>query len=248
MQRSKLLWTFLFFSCSSVSVLTDSEFNDKNDGPMDSKWITTENDKDYSDVKTIGLNGDTQNLHQPLDRIKRDPVFSDSGYGSRLQAGSQLADDWLALQEVFGSEGPGKRSDGSMAYDIPRAYILKRDHGYGSRVRAGHNVANSLLARNKLFGIYGPGRKRSQYPIKAVGDSRKMRELVTEAVNMLKHDNSLYDDESIRDDDMDMLKTQKRRLVSDSGYGSRIDAANKLARDLSAIDDVFGVYGPGKKR
>lgn len=40
--------------------------------------------------------------------------------------------------------------------------------------------------------------------------------------------------------------TQKRYLMSDSGYGSRIDAANKLARGLSVVD-VFGKYGPGKK-
>lgn len=221
--------TFLLLYCSSVSVLSDTLSNmATNDVDSISKeiltsgWTGSEDNLDMPDKENTGRH---YNLEDSVafetkthGRVKRAPLFSDNGYGSRLTAGSKLANDWLALKKVFGSVGPGKRSDDSISYDTN---IVKRDHGYGSRVRAGHNIANSLLARNKVFGIYGPGRKRAVY---------------------------FQDEFSPYKTGGDMLETQKRRLVSDSGYGSRIAAANELARDLSAIDDVFGIYGPGKKR
>ena len=35
--------------------------------------------------------------------------------------------------------------------------------------------------------------------------------------------------------------------LSDAGYASRIQAANDVAHDIQTKEDVYGVYGPGRR-
>ena len=265
--------TFLLFSCSTVLVLSDVGFRNEHSSSTesDTEFMHKErfaSDNDFGgngkDSYTKRMNSETDQSH---DRFKRKAIFSDNGYGSRLTAGSNLANDYYALHSIFGQEGPGKRASERTIYDIKRPYVpspvwIKRDHGYGSRIRAGSNFADSMLARNSLFGKYGPGRKRSEnamnykflhgelqpLAVNAGGNNRKIKQLVTDTIDMLANTDELTGDGSIHinDSDEDIYETQKRRVYTDSGYGSRIDAAANIARDVAAIDDVFGIYGPGR--
>ena len=264
---------FLLFSCSTVLVISDIGFRNEHSLSTESDTefmpkepYTSDNDLggDGKDSYTESMNSETDQSH---DRLRREAIFSDIGYGSRLTAGSNLANDYYALHSVFGQEGPGKRASERMIHDIKRPYVpslvwIKRDHGYGSRVRAGSKFADSVLARNSLFGKHGPGRKRSEnamnyeflrgelqpLAVNAAGNNRKMEQLVTDNIDMLTSTDELSGDGSIpiNDSDEDIYETPKRRVYTDSGYGSRINAAANIARDVAAIDAVFGIYGPGR--
>ena len=267
MQRAKHSWTFLVFCCYIeiivgaavlLPVKTDGEAISK--GTVDADSTYSANDLDMTGESKEDFSDDKVNIH---DRFKRTAVFSDSGYGSRLTAGSNLANDYLALQKVFGNGGPGKRSGADMQFYKLGIYgrpevLLKRDHGYGSRLRAGDNISRSLLARNSLFGTYGPGRKRSGYylapsfrnPEPFFSDKMKDIDQLA-ATGWLSTNSDLVDDSAEFEGTFGETDggngVEKRRLVSDSGYGSRIDAANNVASDLSAVHDVYGIYGPGKR-
>ena len=259
----------LLLTCPTFLVLTDAEHSTEEDDVFVLENFERGNIEEMKgdgniDDKTYGLaNGVQTETEQPHDRVRRKAIFTDSGYGSRLSAGSNVAKDYLALQKVFGQQGPGKRAGGDTMYDmIQQPNVIKRDHGYGSRVRAGDNLANLMLARQSLYGSYGPGRKRNDLrynylngqlrplALKAAGDNGKIKQLVNDAVDILVNTDGLKGHNPVVVDSKDLsgefFEAPKRRVITDSGYGSRIDAASNVARDIAAIDDVFGIYGPGR--
>ena len=260
MQYVNHSWALLAFFCSTIAgteiilpVKHDRNFFSK--GIIGGEWTDTAND----DLEiTGGSKDDLYNTHNGVskvnekhERYKRTPVFSDSGYGSRLTAGSNIAHDYLALKKVFGNAGPGKRSGvHTNWFDRPKVKP-KRDYGYGSRLRAGEQMGNSVLARNSLYGIHGPGRKRYGHAAPLYQSSEPVFDTNIgrmAAIEWLaENNNPLYDRLATNEETDGSENVEKRRLVSDSGYSSRIDAANNVATDLNAIHDVFGIYGPGKR-
>lgn len=93
----------------------------------------------------------------------------DSGYGSRIQTGAQVAADRTAFDDVFGNWGVGKRSQspennieqfkmdvGGLAGDSEKRAFS--DMGYGSRIVASARIARAKAAKN-LFGYGGPGKR-----------------------------------------------------------------------------------------
>ena len=147
------------------------------------------------------------------------PIFSDSDYGSRLTAGSNLVQDRIAWHNVFGRGGPGKRS-------FPRTIVptTQADSGLGLRID----------------GLHGEDISRDMYRYML----QKLRLAPDGGLDLRVSDSdSNYNNGEI----VVVQSPQKRRLMTDGGYGSRIDAANKLAVDLSMVDYVFGRLGPGKR-
>lgn len=93
----------------------------------------------------------------------------DSGYGSRIQTGAQVAADRTAFDDVFGNWGVGKRSQspennieqfkmdvGGLAGDSEKRSFS--DMGYESRIVASARIARAKEAKS-LFGNGGPGKR-----------------------------------------------------------------------------------------
>jgi len=85
----------------------------------------------------------------------------DSGYGSRVQAGSQVASDLVAMSDLFGDYGPGKNKRDMDGAEVSEKEMMSKrssfDMGYGSRIFAGSRLARSKQAQG-LFGSDGPGK------------------------------------------------------------------------------------------
>ena len=262
-------WTLLALFCSVFTVGTEIILPVKHDmdaiskGTIDGDWTNpVVDDSDITGKDEDSRNSDIRlNANTIVDkqgRYKRKALFSDSGYGSRLTAGSNIAHDYLALKKVFGNVGPGKRSDIGVDFYKRKLYKVpklkpKRDYEYDSWLRAGDSMANSMLARKRLYGTFRRGRRYDAAPFSK--NSEPFSNMDVDGGNVVDWSaassdilgDALSGTEETNEETDDGGEVEKRRLVSDSGYSSRIDAANDVAADLAAVHDVFGMYGPGKR-
>ena len=180
MQLFSHSWTLLALFCSVFTVGTEIILPVKHDtaaiskGTIDGDWTKpVVDDSDITGKDEDSRNSDIRlNANTIVDkhsRYKRKALFSDSGYGSRLTAGSNLAHDYLALKKVFGNVGPGKRSDIGVDFYIRGLYKVpklkpKRDYEDDSWLRAGDNMADSMLGRKRLYGTFRHGRRYDAAP------------------------------------------------------------------------------------
>ena len=213
-----------------------------------------EDNYDFGDIKSFDLS----DISQEYDFNKRgSPVFTaDNGYGSRLAAGSRLVQNQLAWHNIFGRGGPGKRSFSGRRVWSTQGAARENKHGSMSVFRDRNNNRNSkdnyrIMDNNALeidngLGLRINGLHRADNDWIDTHASTKRRLVDQGGLGLrVRESNGVYDDYNGEIDNV--RSPQKRVLVNDSGYGSRIDAANKLAVDLSAMDYVFGRYGPGKR-
>ena len=168
-------------------------------------------------------NGDIS-ADRKLHRSRRSAYVSDHGYGSRLQAGSNIAQDVSAIHDIFGKYGVGKRNkntisefDNYSTNSFARE-VVNKDSGYNSR-RADVAI-NAFLLGTKYA--------RNQKPLETDDFTRSL-------------------DDDLNSFEVDNLGTHEKRSTTDYGYGSRIEAGNKLANSLWTKDSLYGTGGPGKR-
>ena len=177
---------------------------------------------------TLQTCGDQNNVHcntinpqrfnEMILRHKRS-TFTDAGYGSRLQAGSNVATSSDALRSIYGKFGPGKRSI-NFFEQIQKERLKELERlqrllaVYDDRLQKGGDIAHSNN-RDDLIDTTG---------------------LETRSVD-LKNLNILYDDNNTIKD---------KRLITDCGYGSRLQAGRNVAKSWDR-SGLFGIMGPGKR-
>ena len=141
-----------------------------------------------------------------------------------------------------------------------RAAMPMSDHGYGSRLLAGQNMAHDMSIFGDVFGKYGPGKRAFDFQLR---DKKQLTDhgygsRVDAGSNMA---NSLWTKENIfgrsgpgkrsnlwRLNSFEHFGRPHNNFVTDSGYGSRIDTGSTLARDFVAEGDLFGRFGPGRRK
>jgi hypothetical protein len=191
----------------------------------------------------------------------RRSVLTDVGYGSRLQAGSNIIRSSNILRSIYGKYGPGKRSlhfsDDRQKYrlkEIQRIKQILSEYVHGYRLQESENIANSFDSES-LASTTEP--TKSSFEINDVNKIKNKR-LSTDygygsrlqaGRNLAKSwgRNELfgtmgpgkrsYPDFSERE--------LAKRIVIDLGYGSRSQAAENAAKLSNG--DLFGTYGPGKR-
>lgn len=247
---------FLLYCSTRISVLDGAKFvrNSQKDIEKDEKLSAKK--KIHMDSQTSKRNPDIPAVTNARTVRIRDKtaVYSDgTEKGSRilkqtslLSASSGSAGDYLALNKDFENYGQGKHLYGEKSHykhDIynPSKKINKRDHEYKSRIREGHSIARPLLTGVELFGVHRPENKISNSDWRSEFHFDKLAPLVLNAVHNNRHHGDVETSGLIGDTD------RNHPLVMDNGYGSRIEAADLLVNDLSALEDVFGTHGPGKK-
>ena len=179
--------------------------------------------------------------------------MSDAGYGSRIQVGHDVANVMNAKENVYGKYGPGKRAPSSVntygtfladlyGLDSKRRHTLvvpshddsnhqKRaiamDNGYWPRLRADANIDNAFVENEKLYGTNELVKRyiRSIDPVEHI---------------YLRPVNDHHPSTS------DVIYNWHKDL-SDVGYASRIQAANDVAHDMETKENLYGVYGPGRR-
>ncbi|KAH3690982.1 hypothetical protein DPMN_192930 [Dreissena polymorpha] len=179
-----------------------------------------EGQEEYNNAKGLGEQSGKNKSHSRRERS----VTGDSGFGSRIDAGSTVALDslqrsafksfgkramddsdgyTLSAQRFLAEYGLGSRLPEGMAKRVPL------DFGYGSRTRVGDNLAKT---NSVLYGHYGPGKR---------------------AKDFFSVEDELFGPKS------------GSRIASDGGYGSRVTAGEEVAKDYET-SEIFGEYGPGK--
>lgn len=179
-------------------------------------------------------------------------IDADFGYGSRFQAAKNAA--MASHGELFGTHGPGKRSNEN-AFNSEFRAVDKRplsDYGYGSRLKAGENAAESS-SRGELFGVYGPGKRSIDNPQKRFDSDfgYGSREQAAENIAKSSGTNKLFGvygpGKRSRAEFYRNIRGGEQ-MEADGGYGSRIKAGSQIAKDVVAINDVFGLFGPGRRK
>ena len=228
----------------NLEMINTELFNPENE--TDKNFKALMHDKDDGSEKITFSSNDIA----PKENFQKRSVsrFSaDSGYGSRLAAGSRLAQGQLAWHNIFGRGGPGKRSfTGYMTLsahgaapqggDKPVSMSVFKD-GNSDRVGAENMMGSESVMSDNGYKIpyhelgLGMGGLRQYNKNGGLG--------VTVGESNSENDEFDGGEDAIR-------FPQKRRYGTDNGYGSRIAAGNRLA-DVSAVNYVFGRNGPGKR-
>lgn len=119
-----------------------------------------------------------------------------------------------------------------------RRAVFLTDQGLGSRIQASSAAARMALA-DSVFGSYGPGKRAGKQDSSAI------------PVEQIYKFYDIYDDSDDKLTDLNRSLNEnlikKRPYSSDSGYGSRIQIGEQVAKDRAAFKDVFGSYGAGRR-
>jgi hypothetical protein len=182
-------------------------------------------------------------------------INTDSGYGSRIQAGTDVVNDLDIFKSVVGQYGPGKR-----AVSLLEGYPMNTDFGYGSRLRAGENIAQ-IWDKLGLFGLHGPGKRNGENQLNDFGITKRIttdfgygsRSHAAENAAKYLSQGELFGIQGPGKRNNGFVKlgesTEKdmsKRETTDYGYGARINAGENIAK-AAATRDLYGIYGPGKR-
>ena len=198
-----------------------------------------------------------------LFRHKRS-ALTDAGYGSRLQAGSNIATSSNVLRRIYGKFGPGKRSihlpekmDEDRSEGLQTFHRILSDDGCCSKLQTDENIAYSNDP-DIHFGVTRPWKRSVEDFDMIYGDNAmKNKRLSTDygygsrlqdGRNVAKalDGNRLFGTMGPGKRSYSKQQDITKRIVSDLGYGSRWQAAENAAKS-SSNEDLFGAYGPGKR-
>ena len=221
-------------------------------------------EKDDSVYSTYNMLNFVDNPSRFL-RLRRS-VFTDAGYGSRLQAGSNVARSSHALRSIYGKFGQGKRSirlpkqmDEDQLEGLQTIQRILSDDGCGYRLQAGENNGY-FNDHDGHFGMLRPGKRNMEvtdFDMLDGDNAIKNKRLSTDygygsrlqaGRNVAKalDGNGLFGIMGPGKRSYSKQQDIAKRIVSDLGYGSRWQAAENAAK--SSNEDLFGAYGPGKRR
>jgi len=146
----------------------------------------------------------------------------------------------------------GEERASNLAATRKRRAVFVTDNGFLSREHAGLNAASMSLADMLFNGISGPGKRSSSgFFSQQVRPSKLyIHILPSENSNGDEFDVELYQTENmdIPDNDAGFLAPKRKyNSADDSGYTSRIAAADNVAQDQKVYDDIFGKGGAGRR-
>lgn len=147
------------------------------------------------------------------------------------------------MQTDFKDDTPSEQSNLPTLHSRHRRGVFLTDNGLGSRIQASSTAARMALA-DSMFGSGGPG-KRSGWKGSAFIPYEIYQSY--DIYDTAEPGDDVIGQYSDMDDSFIGRLVHKRPYSGDSGYGSRIQIGEQVAKDKGAYKSVFGSNGAGRR-